>query len=133
MPDFTIDTFHQLLSALKEQQYVFQTFAGFIDDPAPRVVILRHDVDRLPENSVVTAGIEKEMGITGTYYFRAGKQGFDNEAITKIARLCHEIGYHYEDLSLAAERQKIISPPDLQDLQDLQDVSRNLQCTENSN
>ncbi|MBW6459288.1 MAG: hypothetical protein K0B08_01835, partial [Bacteroidales bacterium] len=100
MPDFTLDTFSRLLSTLKEQQYVFQPFAGFMDDPAPKCVILRHDVDRLPENSVVTAGLEKEMGITGTYYFRAGKEGFDGEAIIKIARMGHETGYHYEDLSL---------------------------------
>ncbi len=103
MPDFTLHTFHLLLSSLKEQQYNFQSFKDFLSAPAPRSVILRHDVDRLPENSQVIAEIEKEIGIHGTYYFRAGKEGFDNDAITQIARMGHEIGYHYEDLSLAAQ------------------------------
>jgi hypothetical protein len=101
MPDFTLNTFHRLLSTLKEQQYTFQTFAKFLREPAPRTIILRHDVDARKMNSLQTARIEKELGITGTYNFRIVPESFDIEIIKQIAGFGHEIGYHYEDLTIA--------------------------------
>ncbi len=86
MPDFTLNTYYQLLKALKEQQFTFQTFAGFLKDPAQRVIILRHDVDARKMNSLQTARMEKELGITGTYYFRMVPQSYDEEVIKQIAR-----------------------------------------------
>jgi hypothetical protein len=106
MPDFTLNTFHKLLTTLKEQGYTFQTFAGFLKDPAPRTIILRHDVDARKMNSLHTARMEKELGITGTYYFRMVPQSFDEKVIKQIAGMGHEIGYHYEDLSSMAQRRK---------------------------
>jgi hypothetical protein len=100
MPDFTINTFHKLLTTIKNHRYTFQTFAGFIKDPAQRVIILRHDVDARKMNSLKTAQLENELGITGTYYFRMVPQRFDEEVIKQIASLGHEIGYHYEDVSM---------------------------------
>ena len=67
------------------------------------LVILRHDVDRLPENSLRTARIEQEMGIRGSYYFRIVPESWDEKIIKEIAALGHEIGYHYEDVDLAAK------------------------------
>jgi hypothetical protein len=102
MPDFTLYTFHQLASALKNHHYTFQTFADFLKNPATRTIILRHDVDARKMNSLKTAQLENELGITGTYYFRMIPQSFDEEVIKQIASLGHEIGYHYEDLSRCA-------------------------------
>ncbi|MFZ2339145.1 MAG: hypothetical protein WAW07_05405 [Bacteroidales bacterium] len=104
MPDFTLNTFHKLLTTLKEQGYTFQTFSGFLKDSAQQVIILRHDVDARKMNSLQTARMEKELGITGTYYFRMVPQSYDEEVIKQIAGLGHEIGYHYEDLSRCAVR-----------------------------
>jgi hypothetical protein len=41
------------------------------------------------------------MGITSTYYFRITRNSYDESIIRRIASLGHEIGYHYEDLSIA--------------------------------
>ena len=101
--DFTLTVFRQLLTALKEQQYTFQTFAQFLKNPAPKAIILRHDVDARKLNSLHTAQLEAEMGIIGTYNFRIVPQSFDEEVIQEIADLGHEIGYHYEDLALAGK------------------------------
>lgn len=68
--------------------------------------VLRHDVDRLPENSLVTAKIEAELGIKGTYYFRIVPESFDERIIKDIAALGHEIGYHYEELDTAYRQVK---------------------------
>jgi hypothetical protein len=65
----------------------------------PRVIILRHDVDRRPGNALKTARLEHDLGIPASYYFRAVPESWDEAIIQKIAGLGHEIGYHYENLS----------------------------------
>ena len=96
--DFTIKKYKQLLLALKSQGYFFQTFAEFIEHPGKKTLVLRHDVDALPENSLRFAKIQAAQGITGTYYFRIIPQSFNENIIKEIAALGHEIGYHYETI-----------------------------------
>ncbi len=45
--------------------------------------------------------MEHAAGIRGSYYFRMVPESYDETIIHKIAALGHEIGYHYEDLTLA--------------------------------
>lgn len=104
MRDFTLETFTLLLQELKAQGYTFQTFRDFLKTPAPKAIVLRHDVDARKLNSLQTARLEAELGITGTYYFRMVPQSYDVEVIRQIAALGHEIGYHYEDLALAGRQ-----------------------------
>jgi hypothetical protein len=104
--DFTVFTYRKLLNTLLSQDFSFQTFAEFIEKEEERAIILRHDVDRLPENSLKFARIQAEKGIRGTYYFRIVPESFDENIIKEIYSLGHEVGYHYEDVSLIAERQK---------------------------
>jgi hypothetical protein len=104
MRDFTLKTFKQLLQELKGNDYTFQTFRDFLKVPAPKAIVLRHDVDARKLNSLRTARLEAELGITGTYNFRMVPQSFDPDVIRQIASLGHEIGYHYEDLAMAAKK-----------------------------
>ncbi len=106
MRDFTLKTYHLLLSSLKDNGYLFQTFRDFIKRPAFRSVILRHDVDARKMNSLRTAKLENELGIKGTYYFRIVPGSFDEEVIKQIYEWGHEVGYHYEDVSAMAKRWK---------------------------
>ena len=85
MMDFTLDIYDQLLHAL--QAYDFKT------------LVLRHDVDLLPENSLRTAQMEAEMDMFGVYYFRAVPESWNDRIICEIASLGHEVGYHYESLT----------------------------------
>ena len=73
--DFTIATYNKLLDALLSQGFSFQTFAEFIEKPEERGIVLRHDVDALPGNSLGFATIQAENGIKGTYYFRSMCRG----------------------------------------------------------
>lgn len=68
---------------------------------AGKFVILRHDVDLRAANSLKTAQIEAELGIPASYYFRVVPKSNQPDIIRRIALLGHEIGYHYEDLSIA--------------------------------
>ena len=95
MPDFTIKTYKVLLSALTDEGYAFQTFSGFLQSPADKVIILRHDVDARKENALQFAKIQYSLGICGSYYFRVVPASYDPEVMNKITALWHEIGYHY--------------------------------------
>ncbi|WP_034230162.1 polysaccharide deacetylase family protein [Aquimarina pacifica] len=99
MIDFTLQQYRALLHALINNKYEFQTFDQFIRQPKKKVIILRHDVDLLPYNSLDFAKIQSEYGIKGTYYFRAVPESWDTNVILEIADLGHEIGYHYECLT----------------------------------
>lgn len=99
--DFTINIYKTLLTSLKNQGYIFQTFSEFLEKPNEKVIMLRHDVDAKKLNSLHFAEIQSSMGIKGTYYFRMVPQSFDEDVISKIAELGHEIGYHYEDMDFA--------------------------------
>jgi hypothetical protein len=99
--DFTLKIYRKLLITLKQANYNFITFEEFckcrIED---KFVILRHDVDLKAENSLETAKIEQELDIKATYYLRIVPQSNKSHIIKQIVELGHEIGYHYEDLSL---------------------------------
>lgn len=97
--DFTVKIYRYLLQSLIAQKYTFQTFEGFLACPARRSIVLRHDVDLLPQNSLAFAKIQHEAGVRGTYYFRAVPESWDENVIKEIAALGHEIGYHYECLT----------------------------------
>ncbi len=99
--DFTLKIYRQLLAAFKQAGYQFLIFRQFCEGRAgEKFVILRHDVDLKAENSLATAKIEHELGIKATYYFRIIPKSNKHHVIRQIADLGHEIGYHYEDLSL---------------------------------
>ena len=51
--DFTLKTYRSLLSALEQSGYAFRTFEEFLSVPAGgKVVVLRHDIDKKPENAL---------------------------------------------------------------------------------
>jgi len=72
----------------------------YLVNPEHKFVILRHDVDERPYNALRLAEIENSLGIKSTYYFRIVKISNVHIVIQRIAELGHEIGYHYEDVSL---------------------------------
>ncbi len=97
--DFTIKKYIQLLKALQQQGFFFQTFENFLQKQKIKSIVLRHDVDRLPENSLKIAQIENKLGIKGSYYFRVVPESWNENIIKEISNLGHEIGYHYENLT----------------------------------
>jgi hypothetical protein len=97
--DFTVKKYRELLNSMKNAGYSFQTYKDFMESPKDKVIILRHDVDLNPKNSLLFATIQHELEINGVYYFRAVKESWDEEIIKKISSLGHEIGYHYENIT----------------------------------
>lgn len=99
MKDFTVKKYITLLDALLKANYSFQTFEEFLVTPKEKAIVLRHDVDLLPHNSLAFARIQAQRNVKGVYYFRAVPESWDENVIKEIASLGHEIGYHYECLT----------------------------------
>mgnify|MGYP001638197128 CR=1 FL=1 len=100
MVDFTIKTYSSLLDSLLSNGYDFITFGEYCSQKrSEKYIILRHDVDLRPLNSLRIAEIESGLGIIGSYYFRAVPESWDEIVIKRIAKLGHEVGYHYECLT----------------------------------
>ena len=93
--DFTILTYRFLLDSLQKQGFSFLRFEEYLSNTSGKTIVLRHDVDALPNNSLQFARLEAEREIRGTYYFRTVPGSFDEKIIKEISGLGHEIGYHY--------------------------------------
>lgn len=124
--DFTYTTYKLFISTFLNHQYSFQTFADFIQNPLIKTILLRHDVDKLPKNSLIIAKLENEIGIKGSYYFRAVPESWDENIIKEISALGHEIGYHYENLSEMSKARGVRSEEQLFELA-FDDFKRNLE------
>jgi hypothetical protein len=102
--DFTLRKYTELLQKLTKNHYLFVTFEYYclhkVELESERFIILRHDVDLKAENSLATAKIEQSLGVAASYYFRVVEQSNKPEVIKSIAALGHEIGYHYEDMTI---------------------------------
>lgn len=117
--DFTLSSYRNLLESLKAAGYSFVTFYDFIQHSTlnpnselatrnpERFVILRHDVDLKPQNSLHFAQIQHQMGIRGTYYFRIVPQSYQPHIVGQIVSLGHEVGYHYEDIDLVPNKSNL--------------------------
>lgn len=98
--DFTVKKYINLLDSLISAGYNFQTFEEFLKKPQNKAVVLRHDVDLMPENSLAFARIQNKKGVKGVYYFRAVKESWSEKIIKEIHNLGHEVGYHYENMTV---------------------------------
>ena len=126
--DFSLTIYRDLIAGIKETGFKVLTLKEYFkqQQDAPAFFIIRHDVDRRPENALKMAILESSFEINSTYYFRVNKSVFRKEIIQKIAELGHEIGYHYEvmdkahgDMGLAGR----IFDVELAQLRELTDIS----------
>lgn len=98
--DFTYEAYAALLDDLRHRDGPVLTVREYLEAASvpEGAVVLRHDVDRKPENALDHARLEADRGLSSTYYVRTEPGAFDPDVIRDIAALGHEVGYHYEDL-----------------------------------
>lgn len=102
---FRHSAYADMLRALRAAGRLPATVSGYVESvehgKAARYVVLRHDVDRMSPRAVALAKLEASSDVRATYYFRCSKDGrFPDAAIQEIKGMGHEIGYHYECLSV---------------------------------
>ncbi|MBA2869070.1 hypothetical protein [Methanococcus maripaludis] len=98
--DFTLDKYAKLISVLDKNYDICTVYNYLLKKPESNFLILRHDIDRKPENALKMAKLEYDLGINSTYYFRY-PYTFDVSTMEQVADLGHEVGYHYETLAKA--------------------------------
>ncbi|MEA1900757.1 MAG: hypothetical protein U9N47_08335 [Thermodesulfobacteriota bacterium] len=52
-----------------------------IQQPIEKTIIIRHDVDLLPGNSLKMARMENSENVNACYYFRIVKESYDEDII----------------------------------------------------
>lgn len=101
MRDFTLTKYRHLLETITRSDLNITTVHDYLISPPDKCIILRHDVDRAVMQALDMARLEYEYDISSTYYFRYTDEVFNPALIKKIAKLGHEIGYHYEVMDKA--------------------------------
>jgi len=96
--DFTLEKYSEFCNAMACYK-IISVEEYLLNRPLSNYIILRHDVDRMPNNALRMAIFEKKQGLRSTYYFRYTPQTYNKNIIRNIANMGHEIGYHYETLS----------------------------------
>jgi hypothetical protein len=101
--DFTLAKYEKIVRAALAAGYRIYPVTDWakLSETERTGVMMRHDVDRHPENALAMARLEHRLGVRSTYYFRILPCAFVPSIITAIRDLGHEIGYHYEDWYLA--------------------------------
>jgi hypothetical protein len=101
MPDFTIKMYFTLVNAIISAGYTIKSFEEFITtENAGKVIVFRHDVDRLPRNAEKIALLEKTLSVKASYFFRIVPNVWNEKVMKAIVEMGHELAYHYEDLSI---------------------------------
>jgi hypothetical protein len=100
MRDFTFQIYRDLCNALLQRQTPV-TVAEYLRNVSHHAVIIRHDIDKKPQNALKIAEIEYDLGIQSTFYFRTIPEVFNVNIMKKIHSMGHEIGFHYEVLDKA--------------------------------
>lgn len=102
MREFTFNSYENLIQTFHSNDYNIVTFSEYIKTEVKtgKYLILRHDVDCFPLQTLQMARLEAVKGIKATYFFRIIPSVFKSDILTEVAALGHEIGYHYEDLTL---------------------------------
>lgn len=110
--DFTLKIYKKLLIGLQNSDYQFISFREYCDcKPFGKFIILRHDIDKKPNHALRIAELENKLDIRSSFYFRIVSSIFKPDIISSIAKLNHEIGYHYSDLvdNKGNEKKAILS------------------------
>ena len=126
MRDFTLKKYESLLQAIKSTDYTVSTVHDFLKSAPKKCIILRHDVDRAVNRNLEMAKLEHRYGIRSTYYFRHVEETFKPEAILQIAKMGHEIGFHYEVMDKANGDPEKAIEIFKRELEDLRKITENV-------
>lgn len=102
------DYYKAYLELAKVNGYVITSLADYINNymqSDKKVVILRHDIDSITNNTKEMFMIEQSKKVLSTYYFRWIT--FDKELISIMNNNNFEVGLHYETLADYCEKNNI--------------------------
>jgi hypothetical protein len=90
--------YRELLRVALDEGYEVVALEDWLEDPPEgRCIILRHDVDQHPRSALKMAGLEEDIGLRSTWYFRW--RTADERAVASLRDRGFQVGLHYETLS----------------------------------
>lgn len=104
MSSFSKKSYAQLISLAKSNKYIISNFKQFsrnIKKEQP-IILLRHDCDLSLDAAVELAELEKELGISSTYFIQLYNEFYNplsqsgRKSINYIKSCGHEIGIHWD-------------------------------------
>lgn len=101
--EFTYAAYRNLIDLLKVNGYSFTDYESY--KAHDKCVIMRHDIDTLPEKALMLAKLEAEEGISSTYFALISSQFYNivakrtKEILLQISDLGHKIGLHFDELN----------------------------------
>ncbi len=111
--------YRRILQVARQRQYQAMSLREFYSRcpelARHKVLALRHDVDTRNRRGVrLFFDLEKEFGVSATYYFRLKTFGMA-DMVAEILEHGSEIGYHFEEAATLAKRSRITSARELAD------------------
>lgn len=108
--EFTYKWYEQLIKSAKNKGYFFCDYSNY--KQLDKFIILRHDIDFSIKKAVEMAKIEKELGISSTYFILmftnfyniGGKE--ERYLINEIISLGHNVGLHFDDTVYCLEKDR---------------------------
>ncbi len=98
--DFSLDGYRRLVAALRERGYEVRGYGDAAPDA--KHLILRHDIDMSIELAVALAGVERELGVSATYFALVRSElynpfsGRGREGLRRLLALGHAVGLHFD-------------------------------------
>lgn len=100
--DYSLRSYRDALDAYKASGYEVTSFRTYLDQPAQRHLVLRHDIDNSIEQAVRVARIDAEAGCSSTFFLRVHAQGYNLlslpslRIVQEMEELGHEVQLHLE-------------------------------------
>jgi hypothetical protein len=108
-----LEEYRSLLGQAAEQDYVFHSIESYWHmlrcriRMAPRILILRHDIDTDVETAKRLFAVERELGVRASYFFRLST--VDVEFMREIHVHGSEASYHFEEIATVAKERRLRS------------------------
>lgn len=99
---FSLASYSDTLQAYREAGYAVTSFASYLDQPAERHLVLRHDIDNSMELASRVARVDASAGCSSTFFLRIHARGYNLlslsslVAIQEMEALGHEVQLHLE-------------------------------------
>src|SRR4051812_3916975 len=86
---------------IRTVEWIWARIVGGTLEPDGHYLMLRHDIDTDPATVAAMWEIERDLGISGSFFFRLST--LDPRIMDAIASSGSEVSYHYEELATIAK------------------------------
>jgi len=109
--DFSLEGYRALIEALLARGYMVRSFMDA--RPEKRHLILRHDLDMSLEAALPVAEVERDLGMTATYFVLLRGELYNpftpgaRKVLDEIRALGHELGLHFDGSLYSEDRSSL--------------------------